>query len=190
MASRSAVAGMLAYLHELFPTRPITDATGEAWSLTFEEWDDDELLRCAKLAARDPGRTFFPTPGEIIKHAREKAPVVIDTDAILSRISKLGRYNPNTGWIYPSVWQVREVLGDAIADAYADAGQARLFSEDETSQRIARQRFATVAREFSKADAPERVDLLETVSRRLAPRNAPAESIAGILQRALPKGES
>lgn len=138
MASPRTIATILAFLHELYPTREIGEATNEAWHIAFADWDDETLTVCARNAAATPGRSFFPTPGEIA--AFRPAPA-IDTAALLRRISAIGTYNPN-GWIYPRIEAVRDALGDAVADAYAAAGAERCFAEDESvTQDIARRAF-------------------------------------------------
>lgn len=140
MASDTAIARTLAFLHELFPTREITEATLDAWTVTFSDWPDDLLRECAIRAAKEPGRQFFPAPGEIFAQRPQPA---IDIDSIRYHIEKLGEYNPNVGWIYPSNQKVQAILGESIATAYAIAGRA-LFSENETTASIA-------AREFRRA---------------------------------------
>jgi hypothetical protein len=126
MASNKAVAELLAYLQELFPSRDVTEKTLPVWVLHFEDWSDEELRACTRAAAREPGRKFFPTPGEIAAH-RAPAPA-IDADAILERIAKLGYHNPRSGWMYPTAQFVREQLGDVIANAYVTAGGERCFA--------------------------------------------------------------
>lgn len=140
MATPRVIASVLAYLHELYPSRDIGVATTEAWAITFADWDDVEFQACARNAASTPGRTFFPTPGEI---AACRALPALDTGKILRRISALGTYNPN-GWLYPSIETVRDGLGDAIATAYGAAGAERCFANDESiTQDIARRTFST-----------------------------------------------
>lgn len=138
MANDREVSAVLAFLHELFPTREIGPATLDAFAMIFEDWPDGELTDCAKKAARERGRTFFPTPGEISAY---RALPTVDSGAMLRRISALGSYNPN-GWIYPRLEKVRDEFGPAIAQAYADAGAERCFAGDESiTQDIARRSF-------------------------------------------------
>lgn len=127
MASESAVGRTLAFLHELYPTREITPEAVAAWTVAFRDWDDRQLMECAMKAAREVGRTFFPTPGEITALRPRPA---LDLAGILHRISELGQYNPHTGWQYPRIDVVREALGDAIATAYGSAGAERCFADD------------------------------------------------------------
>lgn len=145
MASDRGISGVLAFLHELFPTREIGPATLDAWALVFADWDDDELQRCAVLAAKTPGRTFFPTPGEIAAFAPK--PPAPDVDALLLKIHDLGEYSPRVGWCYPSLQSIREQLGEAVGDAYAEAGAGRCFADADrngqsTTRDIARREFA------------------------------------------------
>ena len=139
MASSKAIAATLALLHELFPTREITTNTAEAWSMMFDDWTDEDLMACTRIAAKQPGRKFFPTPPEIMD-CRPAA--VVDSGKILRQISALGAYNPN-GWVYPSIERVRETMGGAVAEAYAVAGAERCFADDGTvTQDIACRTFA------------------------------------------------
>jgi len=154
MASDAAVGRMLAILHELFPTRDLSPATLDAWALVFADWDDAEFQTCAMAAAREPSRTFFPTPGEVAAH---RASPVVDTDVLLARISKLGTHHPNAGWLYPRVDAVRTAFGNATADAYAAAGGPLCYADDardgsSTTRDIARQRFAAELRASVKRD--------------------------------------
>jgi hypothetical protein len=128
MASKAAVAGVLAYLHELYPTREIGAATAEAWAMTFADWDDATIEACARLAAAEPGRTFFPTPGELVAHRPRPT---IDTARLLRLVERLSVYVPASGMIAPNVETVRAQLGDDVADAYAAAGGALVFSANE-----------------------------------------------------------
>lgn len=145
MASKQTIAGALAFLHELFPTRDITDATGHAYQIALAEFSDDELRHCVELVAKEPGRKFFPTPGDIAAH--RQPPPAIDCEALLGRISKLGCHDPRSGWIYPTSERIRESLGDAVADAYVNAGSTQCFAPADSSgatvsRDIARRRFA------------------------------------------------
>lgn len=158
MASKATIAGILAFLHELFPTREFSDRTLDAWCLVFDdEWTDAEFTRCAKAAAKEPGRQFFPAPGDISAH--RKIPIV-DADAVLRSIAKLGSHNPRQGWIYPNADRIREQLGDAIADAYLGAGGSLLFAQEDASGAtitadIARRTF-TESLTTAQARQPER----------------------------------
>lgn len=188
MASDTAVSGVLAFLHELFPTREIGVATLDAWAMAFAAWPDDELQLCATRAATTPGRTFFPTPGEIA--AFRKVTPIVDVAQLLRRIEKLGRHHPASGYLAPQVYVVREALGDVIADAYATAGgPSRCFSDEEITRNIAFREFQKAATEYAAMPSGERPLLGNDAGpRRIAPRNAPAESIAAIVTRALPAG--
>jgi len=149
MASNQTIATVLAYLHELYQNREVTPATGDAWSMAFADWDDAELLTCARKAATSPGRSFFPTPGEI---AAFRVLPVVDASTVLRRISALGAYNPN-GWLYPSIETVRDSMGEAVAQAYAAAGAERCFADDDSiTQDIARRSFASELGHAQKQD--------------------------------------
>jgi hypothetical protein len=134
-------------------------------------------------AATTPGRTFFPTPGEIA--AFRKVTTIVDAAQTIRRIEKLGANVPGAGYIAPQVWRVREALGDVIADAYATAGgPGRVFSDDEVSRSIASREFQKAASEYAAMPTVER-PILEagSNSRRIAARNAPPEGLAEIIAR-------
>ena len=153
MASREAIAKGLAFLHELFPTRALTERTGEAWSQVFQAVGDDAFLGACMAASREPGRTFFPTPGELWEFLRpiEALP---DATTVLRQIEKMSVYNPASGMIPPRVQDVRVALGDAAADAYGYAGPTRLFSDDETARDIAMRDFATTLQRGQREHRP------------------------------------
>ena len=127
MANFETIARGLSLLHESYPTRPITAETGPAWELMFSGTADEDFLRACRVLAVERGRTFFPTAGEVMDVANPVRP--IDTEALLKRISSLGAWNPNMGWLYPRVDDVRKAMGDGIADAYAAAGASRCFAD-------------------------------------------------------------
>lgn len=189
MASPRAIAAVLAYLHELYPTREIGVATTEAWAMTFAAWDDETLTACARAAAATPGRTFFPTPGELAALRPENAPPVVDGQKILRQISQLGTYSAHVGMIAPHVGAVRDALGDVIADAYASAGSERLFSDDDKTRSIAERDFQKAAEQYAAMpDTPR--PLLESGDgpRLRGRRTDKPESIAAIVARSLPPG--
>lgn len=192
MASDIGISRTLAFLHELFPTRDIGPATLDAWALVFEEWPDDLLQECAVKAAKEPGRTFFPAPGEVAGY-RPVPPV--DATAILYRIEQLGHYEPAQGWVLPTFEQIRQALGDEIARAYTTAGSAQLFADDakdgtHVTRDIARRTFAVELEQVNKTH-PERLRLMPTRKPMLqieAPRERPdiprlPGPLAGVVQK-------
>jgi hypothetical protein len=149
MASDATIGSLLSFFQELFPTREFSPATLDAWSVVFASWDDDELRECARKVASEPGRTFFPTPGEVIAM---RALPSIDGEAVLRRIAALGEPHPHQSWLYPRLETVREKLGDAVANAYAAAGSERCFSDAAVTKDIARRAFATDLVSAQKSD--------------------------------------
>ncbi len=142
MATDRAVGIALATLLETFPTREITAQTVKVWGKVLAGTDDDALGRAVLRLCRDPERRFFPTSGELFAELQTEIPKpAVDFEVIQKQISDLGSYNPNMGWVYPRVQPVREKLGDAVADAYAACGAARLFSDDEIGRSIAQREF-------------------------------------------------
>jgi len=159
MASDEAISGALAFLHELFPTRAVGPATLDAWSVVFADWSDAQVHDCAVRAARETGRVFFPTPGEIIAH-RSVAPVrALDTEGLLKRIGALGSYDPRTGWCWPSLEKVRIEIGAAEATAYGLVGPSRLFSDTANTRDIAQRDFTRALGEAVGRAGPATVAL-------------------------------
>jgi hypothetical protein len=187
MANDREVASVLAFLHELFPTREISAATLDAWALVFEDWTGEELLTCAKLAAKSTGRTFFPTPGEIA--AYRVAQPVVDSAVMLRKIERLSVYHPASGMIAPRVESVRAAFGDDVADAYATAGGARCFADNETTRDIACREFQKALTEYvahptQRAILAKPEDLLRFANPRQ--RNGSGENLSDILKRLSP----
>jgi hypothetical protein len=140
MASADAIALGLALLHEAYPTREITDETGNAWSIVFADVGDREFREGCLRLTRERGRKFFPSSGELM--AAIRPPVSIDTERLLEHIASIGIHTPQAGWLPPRAEAVRNRFGDAIASAYAFAGAGRLYSSNETGRDIARREFA------------------------------------------------
>ena len=119
----------------------------EAWRVALEDVEDDELLRAVKTFLMTDTGDFLPPVAKI--RALAAPTIILDTESILHKIAKYGEYNPNIGWIYPRIDAVRERFGDAVADAYVEAGASRCFANDDkdgssVSRDIARRTFATV----------------------------------------------
>ena len=141
MATERGIAATLAYLHELYPTRDITEATGAAWFTNFSDTDDDVLLSAAKSCGRNPERKFFPTAGELRSHIPVPlVPPAISPTEVLRQIEGMGAYH--NGWQWPRVEAVRLKLGDSVASAYGEVGPHRLNSDNATTREIAQRDFA------------------------------------------------
>jgi hypothetical protein len=65
MASQPTITKFLALFQELYPTRELTDMTGEAWGIALSDVDDQTFTWAAQRILKEGGRTFFPTPNEI-----------------------------------------------------------------------------------------------------------------------------
>lgn len=155
MASPRAMVSGMAMLHEAYPTRDITPKTTEVWSFLFADVPDAAFLAACSALAVERGRTFFPTPGELMALAVPPPPAP-DVDGILTQIHDLGEYGP-TGWRYPSLQAIRAELGEAIADAYTEAGAGRCFADSDRSglsvtRDIARRAFAEALTAYRKTE--------------------------------------
>jgi hypothetical protein len=111
---------------------------------------------------------------------------VFDVASIARQIEKLSAYSPNAGMIPPPAGTVREHFGNVVADAYATVSGARLFANDDTTRAIAQREFGIALTEYA-ADPDTRPLIASPVeARAIANRNAKPESLAAIVQRALP----
>jgi hypothetical protein len=136
MATDKAVAAFLAVMAELYPTRPITAATLSAYALALAPLADEDLGRATGTLAREPGRKFFPTPGEVLAAAQPQlAPV--DVDRLCWLLSGLTTYTPH-GVRPPSLAAVADHFGPEVADVCASVGLDRLLTSDAASAEWAR----------------------------------------------------
>lgn len=76
MASSTTIAGTLAYFAALYPGEPMTAATADAWSLALDDVSDESVKVAAQIVAREAGRTFRPTVGELRKHLPPPRPTL------------------------------------------------------------------------------------------------------------------
>jgi len=158
MATKQAIGLMLAYLHELFPSRPpITEATLEAWMVTFEDVTDDyAMMNAAKQCGAEPERRFFPAPGEIRVYLPQ--PSAEPAAETLKKIEAIGGFNWQMRWCLPTVEAVRAHFGETVAQAYGHVGPHRLGSDTEMTREIAERDFAVALeqqRARSRASEPD-----------------------------------
>lgn len=151
MPTPECVARVLALFAELFPNANITERTGDAWLFALDGHEDASVMAAARLVAREPGRRFMPTVGELLGAMRGPA-AIYDVDDIARRIESLGTYNPRTGWQWPSVEHVWRTLGAGIAEAYG-AVDARLGAEG-TGRDIALREFGVMLSKAVARDGP------------------------------------
>lgn len=144
MATREAVVKTLAVFGSLFP-RDISPELVSIYHAALEDVGDDGLRAAMAQCVRTA--KFFPTPAEIRDAVgANNRSALPDVSGICERIRGLCSYHPQAGDTLPSVERVRQVLGDAIADAYGYVGPARLegviFRGSGTGVDIARREFA------------------------------------------------
>jgi hypothetical protein len=165
---------------------PLADATNALYYVTLSNALTTEAFEAAAQRVFAEYDDFgFPPPA--IFFAAVTSEPVFDSQAILRQIDRLATYNPNVGMIPPNVGQVREALGDLVADAYASAGTDRLRSDDETTRSIAQRDFAKALTEYARMpETPRQLIASAPEARRISNRSAKPESLAAIVQRALP----
>jgi hypothetical protein len=133
MASREAIAAGMAVLQQCAPTRDIDAETLRIWQTLFAEDHDAAFLSACRTLARQKGRTFFPTPGEVVAVMHPTVPPV-DVDRLCFLLGGLTHYTPH-GVRPPNLSEVADLFGQAVADAVATVGPSRLLcqSEDDAS---------------------------------------------------------
>jgi hypothetical protein len=182
MASSEAVLSALKMLSRAFAG--VVDAERvELYRVALGDLTDEEIVTATTLVIRNHTGEFIPPPA-VLRKAVAPAPVVVDAHALIRQIEKLATYSPAAGMICPPTSVVREQLGDATAYAYAAAGGARLFSENETGRDIA-------AREFQRAmtEAASRpAALLPVIGPALLDRNDGVRSIVSMTAKRLAAG--
>jgi hypothetical protein len=154
MASLKCVTAVLAAWHELYPTRELTADTAAVWSRLFPDVSDQDFTIAGDACARQAGRKFFPTPGELAFFLESDEPPAISAHEMLRRIRSLCVYDVGIGYVYPRVETVRSVLGDAAAQAYGNVGPHRLGSDNQTTRDIAERDFAGVLEREQAAHPP------------------------------------
>lgn len=165
---------------------PLADGTNALYYVTLSKaLTTEQFEQAAQRVFAEYDDFGFPPPA--VFFAAIAPEPVFDSQAILRQIEKLATYNPNVGMIPPHVGQVRDALGDLIADAYASAGTDRLSSDDETTRSIAQRDFAKALTQYAAMPDTQRVLVASAPeARRIANRNAAPELIGAIAQRALP----
>jgi hypothetical protein len=158
VASDPAVATALALFGECFPTRPVTAATLSAFSLVLRHVSDADLERATGALCSQPGRTFFPTPAEVLLAATPPAPPV-DVDRLASMIYYLGTPTPH-GTRPPSHGTITRYFGTAIANAVATVGLTRLVAGSEQDAQWAKKELAAALSDLPHPEVPETVPRL------------------------------
>lgn len=136
MASEEAVYAALKTLGRAFAGK-VDSERAEVYHAALEDVSDAQLAQATVKLVRTYQGEFMPPPAKI------RAAIGMDqtppsaVDATLEAIRALSVYNPTRGMIRPSVVRVREALGPAVAEAYAEAGGERLFSENQVGREIA-----------------------------------------------------
>jgi hypothetical protein len=125
MASREAVAAGLAVLQQCAPTRDIDTDTLRIWQTLFADDSDAAFLTACRTLAREPGRTFFPSPGEVVAAMRPPQPP-IDIDRLCWLLGGLTTYTPH-GTRPPALADIADLFGPAVAEAVGNVGVGRLL---------------------------------------------------------------
>ena len=151
MASPKKVSEVLAVLATNF-AGDVTPERTKLWMAALGGVDDAVLDQGLASVLQSRTGDFFPPVGVMLQACAPPAP---DPEALIAAIDRAGSYNPQTGWQAPRVDRVRDVFGDAAAEAYGAAGGgARLFAANETTREIAARDFAAALAGAVKAGVP------------------------------------
>ena len=142
MATRQAVLATLTMLAREY-AGTVTEEKADLWLAALEDVSDVALAAAVATVIKTHTGGFIPPVAVIREAAGANALPAIDAGRLLREIDRLGEHNPATGWQSPSVEVVRQIKGDAVADAYAAAGgPERLFEGGATTREIAAREFA------------------------------------------------
>jgi hypothetical protein len=168
---------------------PLADGTNALYYVTLSrDLSTAEFEAAAQKVFEEYDDFGFPPPHVFLGYAKP-APV-FDTAALARQIERLSVYSPQSNMIPPPAGTVREHFGNVVADAYATVSGARLFANDDTTRAIAQREFGVALTEY--AAQPDNRPLIASPveARQIANRYAKPESIAAIVQRALPSAPS
>lgn len=160
MASERAVAAMMRMFSRNFAGE-VTKERCILYHAALQDVGDEELEAATKKIIQEHRGEFIP-PVAVIRdsigaNARGSS---IDATATMSAISGLGEYHVESGrWRYPSTRRVAEKLGDAIAEAYGEAGGPLLFATSEVTREIAQRDFVRALSRASQRVGPGAIAL-------------------------------
>jgi len=140
MASEEAVMAALKTLARAFAGTVDAERV-DLYHAALDDLSDVQLAQATIKLVRTYQGEFIPPPAKIRAAVGADSIPASEVDATLRAIQALSVYSPTTGMNRPGVAQVREALGVAVAEAYAEAGGERLFSENQTGREIARAAF-------------------------------------------------
>jgi len=140
MASRKAVMASLVILGRAFAGKVDGDKA-EVYAGALEDVTDAELAKVTVALVKTHEGEFIPSPATIRRAVLGDERPKLDVDRIIREIDRMGGHSPAGGWCNASVAHVRELAGNAIADAYAEVGGSRLFADDARTRDIAAAEF-------------------------------------------------
>ncbi len=136
MATKKAVGTALTLLSRAYGGE-VTREKADVYAAALKDVSDLQLQAGVSRVIQEYRAAFIPPPAVIREACGANAEPVLDVERVRAEIDRLGTYHPN-GWINARPETVRQTLGDAVADAYAEAGGgAQLFADNETTRSIA-----------------------------------------------------
>ena len=143
MASDHAIAAsMAAFAANCGKT--LGDQYVQVVAVGLRDLTDEQLRNATERLLRSDTTGFLPPLARILDAAAGSAIALPDCDALLKQVSGLGHQIPGYGWVYPTPETVRLRLGNAVADAYIEAGASQCFADSDMSREIATRRFQKV----------------------------------------------
>jgi hypothetical protein len=159
MASKRAVASTLKALARNFAGEITTERVA-LYHAALQDVGDDALRHAAVRVVREYTGQFLP-PVAVLRDAAgaNHRMMLVDGEATLQAIARLGQTNQVGRWFPPYVETVRVTLGESIAIAYAAGGAGRLFADNETTRDIARRDFQKALEGVAKESGPAAIAL-------------------------------
>ena len=143
MASNPAIARALAALAANCGAE-VGEQRLPVWAVGLHDVSDEQLRTATAHLLRTDTTGFLPPLARILNAVAGSALALPDCDALLKQVSGLGHQIPGYGWVYPTPETVRLRLGNAVADAYIEAGASQCFADSDMSREIATRRFQKV----------------------------------------------
>ena len=143
MASNPAIARALAALAANCGAE-VGEQRLPVWAVGLHDVSDEQLRTATAHLLRTDTTGFLPPLARILNAVAGSALALPDCDALLKQVSGLGHQIPGYGWIYPTPETVRLRLGNAVGDAYIEAGASQCFADSAISREIATRTFRQV----------------------------------------------
>lgn len=103
----------------------VSEGLARVYWAALKDLDEAEWQRALETAAK--GLTFFPTIAELRRFAGTGDRISLHAAQDFERVLALGAHHGTLGTVFPRAEKVRELIGEAAADAYTQAGGHEAF---------------------------------------------------------------